>query len=121
VRDGTPPATAPRIKTTGTNPPSIVRDEHGNALGGLRTPLVDAPLATITGNSNSGSLFCSLFGTTAALDASTVATLYPTHDDYVRSFSDATKRAVRQGYLLRPEAKHFLDAARALDVPTTTG
>jgi hypothetical protein len=117
VRDGTPPPHAPPIATKGTDPAVIQRDAHGNAIGGLRTPLVDVPLTTITGDRNAGGVFCDLFGTTAALDPATVAALYPSHADYVRRFTAATKAAVRKGFLLRPEAQRFEDAAKGLAVP----
>lgn len=114
VRDGTPPPKAPRIETTGTDPPVIVRDEHGNAVGGGRTPFVDVPLTTITGNANAGGSFCSLFGTTTALDAATVAALYPTHDDYVKKFDASADKAVKAGFWLAANADDFKRAAAQL-------
>jgi Alpha/beta hydrolase domain len=117
VRDGTPPPKAPRIETTGTDPPVIVRDEHGNAVGGVRTPLVDVPLTTITGNENAGGSFCSLFGNTTALDAATVAALYPTHDDYVKKFDASADKTVKAGFWLKPESENFKRAAAQLSVP----
>jgi hypothetical protein len=121
VRDGTAPPKAPRIKTTrtntaGTDAPQIVRDEHGNAVGGIRTPLVDVPLATLTGDRNAGGTFCSLFGTTTPFDAATVATLYPTHADYVRQFDASADGAVEAGFWLKPESENFKAAAAQLNV-----
>ena len=43
IRSGVPVASAPRIATTSGSLPSIVRDSHGIALGGIRTPDVDVP------------------------------------------------------------------------------
>ena len=117
VRDGTPPPKAPRIETTGTDPPVVARDEHGNAVGGLRTPLVDVPLTTITGNRNTGTLFCELFGTTTPLDAATLAALYPSHDDYVKKFDASADKAVKAGFWSKTEAESFKRAAAELSVP----
>jgi len=43
VDDGVPMPRAPRITRDQSAPDGIARDEHGNALGGLRTPWVDVP------------------------------------------------------------------------------
>ncbi len=43
VDDGEPMPRAPRITRDPNAPDGIARDEHGNALGGLRTPWVDVP------------------------------------------------------------------------------
>lgn len=118
VRDGTAPPKAPRIKTRGGDAPKIVRDEHGNAVGGIRTPLVDVPLATLTGDRNPGGTFCSLFGTTTPFDAATVAALYPTSADYVRKFGASADAAVKAGFWLKPESENFKAAAKRLNIGT---
>jgi hypothetical protein len=41
--DGVPMPRAPRITRDPSAPDRIARDEHGNAVGGLRTPWVDVP------------------------------------------------------------------------------
>ena len=118
VRDGTPPPKAKRLKVAGTGEDArLVRDERGNVKGGIRTPAIDAPVATITGEENAGGSFCALFGTTEPFDAATLAELYPTHADYVKAFDRATRKAVAQGHLLPREARHLRAAARSLDVP----
>ncbi len=116
VENGTAPPKAPRIETTGTAKPKIVRDAHGNAVGGIRTPLVDVPLAALTGDANDGSVLCSLFGRTAPFDAATLATLYPTQADYVQAFDRAADRTTKAGFWLRPEADNFKAAAARLRV-----
>jgi hypothetical protein len=93
-----------------------VRDAHGNALGGVRTPPLDVPISTLSGEGQSGGAFCSLFGTTIPFDAGTLASLYPTHKAYVAAVSKATRAAVRRGYLLGPDAKAVKAAAAASDV-----
>ena len=43
---------------------AFVLDAKGNVTGGIRTPHVDVPVATLSGLGQSGSAFCGLFGTT---------------------------------------------------------
>lgn len=115
VRDGTPPPRAPRLAASGNE---LVRDEHGNAKGGIRTPPLDVPLATLSGERNEGGTFCRLFGTTTPFDAKTIAALYPSHDAYVKAFDKATGATVAAGFLLPVEAKHLRAAARAITWPS---
>ena len=79
------------------------RVEHGNALGGIRTPYVDAPVATFSGSGQTGSSFCFLFGTTALFDVATLSTLYPTQQDYIDAIDAATDSAVDKGFILPPD------------------
>jgi len=117
VEGGPPPPHAPRLVFAETAGPTLVRDQYGNAKGGIRTPVVDVPLAANTGEKNQGGSFCVVFGTTVPLDAATLAALYPTHDDYVQKFDAATDKAVKAGFMLAPEAKNWKAAARQLSVP----
>ena len=61
----------------------FARDANGNVLGGVRSPQVDAPIATLGGVGNSGTgpvgKFCVLFGTTVPFNASRIHALYPNH------------------------------------------
>jgi len=63
-----------------------------------------------------GGAFCSIFGTTTPLDASTVATLYPDHDAYVAAVRDSIRKAVRAGTVLETDAAAIRAAAAASDV-----
>jgi hypothetical protein len=114
VRTGTPPPKAPRIVTTGSGSATkIVRDEHGIARGGVRTPIVDAPIATNDGEQNRGPSFCLLFGHMQPFDAATLARLYPRgRDDYVAAFDKAVDKAVKAGIWLRADGEHYKAAAR---------
>jgi hypothetical protein len=109
VVDGTPPATAPPIEVVDD---AVVRDEHGNARGGIRTPAVDVPIATHTGErQNESNIFCSLFGRTTPFDAAKLATLYPTPEDYVTKVEEAADAAVEAGFLLEADAAAMVAAA----------
>ncbi len=100
-----PPAQAARLDVVAGSPPTITRDAHGNALGGIRTPSVDVPIAALSGLGQSGTAFCSLFGTTVPFDSATLASLYPKHSKYVSAVSKSASNAVKAGFLLGPDAK----------------
>lgn len=114
VDSGTAPASAAPIEVEG----KIVRDEHGNARGGIRTPAVDVPTATLTGERPPGdNVFCSLFGRTLPLDALTLAALYPTPEAYVALVSGSADAAVERGFLMEADAEAFVEAAEAVRLP----
>jgi len=51
------------------------------------------------------SLLCTIFGTTTPLDAATLASLYPTRKAFKAAHRRALRRAVRQGWIRKPDAK----------------
>ncbi|HXJ32872.1 MAG TPA: alpha/beta hydrolase domain-containing protein [Candidatus Eisenbacteria bacterium] len=104
VRTGKPPKSAPRLEVAAGPPPAITRDANGNALGGIRTPQVDVPIAAFTGNQG-GSLLCQLFGTTTPFDDAKLAALYPTHKAFIAAYNKAIKRSAKNGWILKPDAK----------------
>jgi hypothetical protein len=116
VIDGTAPANAEVIEVQNG---AIVRDEYGNAVGGIRTPSVDAPIAALSGEPDEGeSVICTLFGSSAPLDAATLAALYPTHDDYVAKVTASADRAVDEGFLLEEDRDAIVAEAEQAAVPS---
>jgi len=115
VRRGKLPPTAPRLDVDPGPPLHYVLDAHGNATGGVRTPAVDAPLATFTGQQE-GSLFCLLYGTTTPFDAATLKALYPTHRAYTSAVNRSARHAVHAGFLTGPDARLIEREAAASDV-----
>jgi hypothetical protein len=114
------PATADRL-TVVASVPELARDQFGNALGGIRTPFVDAPLATLSGEGNSGEgsigRFCNrLFGTTKLLGASTLAARYTDNDSYRAEVNDSADEAVAQGFLLSQDADLIKEYASQIDI-----
>ena len=77
VVDGTAPPKAPRLQTTGDEAAPFALDADGNVKGGIRTPQVDAPVATLSGLGQTGTNFCGIFGTTKPFDAATLAAKLP--------------------------------------------
>ena len=105
VHDGTPPPTSPRMEVSAASgSPVVQRDQQGNALGGLRTPWVDVPVAAYSGAAPTGtSVLCSLFGQTKAFDQATLKQLYGTKDSYVQKYTDATDRTIAAGFMLQAD------------------
>jgi hypothetical protein len=111
VRTRVRPTPTPLISVQGSGNTALVnRDQYGNALGGLRYPTLDVPVATYIGGD------CFLYGTTLPLDALTLSRLYPTHQDYVDRMAAAIARVVNAGYMLRFDGEDLLERACASDV-----
>lgn len=116
VRTGTAPAAGAPLLAASTSPVVLQRDATGNALGGVRSAHVDAPVATLTGI-NSGSGFCRLFGSTVPLTSTQLLERYPTKAAFVAAWEAALDSAVAGGFLLQPDADELLAAAQASSVP----
>lgn len=102
VDSGTAPASTALIELDAAG--ALKVDAQGNALGGVRTPQVDAAVARLSGSGQSGESFCGLFGTTAPFDAATLAGLYPDRQTFVDRWNAAIDAAVAAGTLLAPDA-----------------
>jgi hypothetical protein len=95
-----------------------MQDSFGNALGGVRTPAVNVPIAAYSGQpSGSGGLTCSFFGQTAPLSSSQLATLYASHADYVSKVTAATTSAQQAGFILPADAPLIEQEAQSASVP----
>jgi hypothetical protein len=104
LRTGTPPPVGPLLTVASTGPTVVLaRDAHGNALGGIRSPQVDVPVATLTGIS-SGPGFCRLFGSTVPFPPEKLAALYPRHGAFASAWRRATTAAVDAGFILGKDA-----------------
>jgi len=127
VRDGVTPAQSPAIELGDPAAPDpIVRDQYGNAKGGIRIPQLEAPTAMVDGGANTGAQeapagaarnFCFLFGRTRLFDEAALKSLYPSHDAFVKKYVAAADALERQGYFLKPEA----DAARKAAADSRVG
>ncbi|MET7683620.1 alpha/beta hydrolase domain-containing protein [Streptomyces sp. NPDC005423] len=112
VTTGAAPAPAPRLEIDTSGPsPAFVLDANGNVKGGIRTPSVDTPLATLSGLGQEGSFYCTLFGTTVPFSAAKLAELYPTHARFVSRWAASTTRAALAGYLRPADAAALVKAA----------
>ena len=113
--DGEPPARGPRLATDADG--VLERDADGIALGGIRTPAVDAPIAVHTGENPSESIICVLFGSTTPFTAEQLDARYPDHEAYVAAVTASAEAAVEDGFLLESTADDLIDEAKQADIP----
>jgi len=112
VTTGQAPPAAPRLQVTESgSAPAFVLDANGNVEGGVRTPAVDAPVATLSGLGQSGTSFCFLFGTTTPFGAAKLAALYPTHAAFVTRWAADTIAGVAGGFIRPADARELITAA----------
>jgi hypothetical protein len=120
VVEGTAPPIAPRLQVTGVSPVVFATDANGNVLGGVRTPQVDAPIATLTGTGNTGSgalgVFCAIFGTTVPFSPSKLASLYTSHSKFVSLWRQSVRSDLAGGFLLLRDADELNDSAEASQI-----
>ncbi|MBS1849073.1 MAG: hypothetical protein JST73_12425 [Actinobacteria bacterium] len=110
------PPTAPRIEVAADG--SIERDADGNAKGGIRTPQLDVPIATLSGEGGTGPDFCKIAGTTKPFSGAKAVSLYGSKDAYMTKFDAAMADAIHKGFLLQADAT-AMDAAAAAAWPTS--
>jgi len=111
--DRTPPH-SPRIELDATN--GIVRDQYGNAQGGIRTPQLDVPAATFSGFGNSPGL-CTLFGTTSAFTTDRLISIYGDRFHYVAGYLVAEARALKSKFILWDDMSTVLEESFATPIP----
>jgi hypothetical protein len=121
-----PPATGAEY---GVRVPRV--DHDGNSIAGIRLPAIEAPLATYTGwnlraEGHAEGEMCSSSGSFIPLadtkserlesgdPRKSIEERYRSHDDYVKQFSKAADKLVREGYLLRQDADEMIAEAADL-------
>ncbi len=110
VVDGTPPPSGPMLDVV--DGATIARDDDGIAIGGIRTPSVDVPIARLTGtNESGGGIICSLFGTTEPWSTDELITRYSSPVGYVDAVTAAADEAVEAGFLLPMDRDRLVEEA----------
>jgi hypothetical protein len=108
MEKGKAPPPAPRLEVAAGPPPEIQRDGDGIALGGIRTPPVDVPVAALSGAPGPNpSTICLLLGSTTPLPEARLGELYRSRDAYLRKYRAAVDAAVKSGFVL-PEDRAAL-------------
>jgi len=115
IRTGEPAPSAERLIRL-ADQPDVERDALGNAVGGIRTPYVDVPVAHFTGGGQTGSSFCSAFGTTDLFDQAMLLSLYATKQDYVDAIDTATDSAVSNGFIVPEDGELIKAQARVTEI-----
>ncbi len=120
VADGTSPPRAPLLATTHVSPVAFALDAGGNAVGGVRTPQVDAPIAALGSQGNSGG-FCFLFGSTVPYSDAHLASLYKNHGQFVSAWARAIRSERAHGFLRPADAVELLHSAAVSQVAQQAG
>jgi hypothetical protein len=99
--------------------PVLVRDDHGNARGGIRSPWLDVPTATFSGlrkdNGIAKDRVANLSGSTEVFDAAMLARLYPGgRAEYLGKFRTALDQAVKSGFILAADAPEIAALAQEM-------
>jgi hypothetical protein len=109
LETGVPAPAPPHIERVGPTPASgnmkLSRDSDGNAIGGLRLPIIQVPVAAYNGEA------CVVGGTTVTFSPERLAELYPTHQSYVEQMLVATDEAVESRLLLCRDAQTIMRKA----------
>jgi len=96
-----------QIESSGAAP-VMIRDQDGIALGGIRTPQVDAPLDVLSGESSGGPIACILFGSTKPLPADRIAARYASPAAYSEAYNQAADATIRGGFVLEEDRAALL-------------
>jgi Alpha/beta hydrolase domain len=107
------PQAAPIKVTAGEKPdapPTLVRDENGLALGGVRTPWVDVPTSRLSGVGNSGGPLGFMVGVCEPFDVATLDRLYPGGKrEYLKKFEASLSSVIKGGFILDADRQEILD------------
>lgn len=106
--DGPPPH-QPRLHKLG-RPAVLQRDEHGNALGGIRWPDLEAPLATSVGECPPEG-YVQLFGSMTPFSPEKIRALYPDHAAWLEKYERATRHLVESRVILEDDADSMIAKA----------
>ena len=118
VEAGTAPPTSPRLELATLDVVSAAAtDDHGNALGGVRSPFVDLPLSRYEVHSTGGAK-CLMAGRETPLPADVLRSLHGDADAYMERFTERLDGTIAAGFLLEEDRAGLLSAqaARAYEV-----
>jgi hypothetical protein len=115
VRTHQPPPSATRLQHAGA---TLHRGAHGIALGGIRTPAVEVPVATQSGEpTDSHKVVCVLFGSARPFPPATLTQLYGTKAHYLQLYAADADRTVSAGYVLAADRPAIIAQAQAVPFP----
>jgi len=127
VKDGTLPPQGGQLAMEGAK---VLKDEHGNAMGGIRTPSVDVPISTLTtmaedvpepaegrGCDDPATMMCHGFGHTEPFSPEKLDALYGTSANYVALFKKSAEQAAEAGFILQPELEKIIAEAQDVVIP----
>jgi hypothetical protein len=110
VAGGEPPPVQDRLDFAG-EPPELVRDEYGNATGGIRLPDLAVPTARHRGASAGEAP--DLAGSSVPFSVEILRKLYSSHADYTARYNHAVEDGLARGFLLEADATRLREQAAA--------
>ena len=85
----------------------------GNSRGGVRTPVVDAPVEHLTGEPDRDAQpMCMLLGRTLEVDEQELRERWESRAQYLAAYAEATDRLIKEGFLLADDREEILADAR---------
>ena len=119
VRTGTPAPRAGRIEVKEVaGKPAIVTDESGNAVGGVRSPYVDAPTATYHSGHGTGPGCGDNFGYAEAFNWARLDEMYGSYKNYAAKVTRSLDRLVKDRWVTASDAQRV--RTELLAPPNTT-
>lgn len=113
AQNGTLPPEAAKIAVTlgDNNMPEVVRDEFGNAKGGIRLPEITVPVATHTAAIQGFTSPLGLRGTTVPFSAEQLHSLYSSREDYIAKVTKAARQTAQQGFIPASRVQRYVEHA----------
>ena len=101
---GVAPPKGARIETANGE---IVRDEFGNAKGGIRSPYVDVPTARYIASApaDAKNPMRRLIGLQEPFSAEKLKSLYKSRENYLKLFNEGIDRMVKERWLMPPDGE----------------
>jgi len=120
---GTAPPIAPRIAVTPPAAPggqaTVRRDADAIALGGIRTPPVDVPVAALSGAPGPvSSAICLLLGSSKPFTDARLQQLYSSRKEYEQKFAADADKAINAGFVLAADRAALLNFAEPDRIPS---
>jgi hypothetical protein len=118
LETGQAPVIAPRLDVVPGKTPTLQRSSDGIALGGIRTPPVDVPVATLSGAPGPNpSTICLLVGSTKPFSTAQLQELYPSRASYVQQFDASADTAIKAGFVTPQDRAALLAFAEPSRIP----
>ncbi len=116
LTDDTTPTAQPRIAISDGRPPSILRDDYGNAVGGIRLPELSVPIAEHRGRKmRTGRP--ALFGGARMFSDDDLRDVYPPVESYRRRWAEAVAALVVDGVILPKDSAALIARGEELAAP----
>jgi hypothetical protein len=118
LKNKQPPRGEP-IALASVSPVVIARDTNGIALGGIRQADVVVPIAVNRGDQPGITPGCpGNYGVHIPFSDAVLSQLYPTKAAYVGAVTDAVKRNVHEGFLMKEDGDEVIQRAKSSSVGT---